>query len=82
MARFVAQLLAAALAAVALGPLPASARFVIEEGGLRVVLPDDAKKQYPMGFDMALANFGAPGRQGFLCLGRCRIRGCTRVPQT
>lgn len=58
MARFMAALLAAALAAAALCAPPVAARFVIEEGGLRVVLPDEAKKQYPMGFDMALANFG------------------------
>jgi hypothetical protein len=34
------------------------ARFVIEEGALKVVLPPEAKSQYPNGFDVALANFG------------------------
>lgn len=36
------------------------ARFVIEEGALKVVLPPEAKSQYPNGFDVALANFGEP----------------------
>lgn len=47
------------LLAVAAAAGTARARFVIEEGGLKIALPDTAKKQYPGGFDMALANFGA-----------------------
>ncbi|KAL4443975.1 hypothetical protein ABPG75_011712 [Micractinium tetrahymenae] len=66
MVRSPALLLAAVLATAALCAAPVAARFVIEEGGLRVVLPDDAKKQYPQGFDMALANFGAPRYGGTL----------------
>lgn len=49
-----------ALALLALATVPrASARFNIEEGGLKVTFPPEAKKKFPNGFDMALANFGA-----------------------
>lgn len=47
-----------ALLAVLLACGGVGARFVIEEGGLKVVLPPEAKSQYPKGFDVALANFG------------------------
>ena len=39
------------------------ARFVIEEGGIKVVLPPEAKEKYKQGFDVALANFGEPPRR-------------------
>lgn len=55
-----------ALLAVLLACGGVGARFVIEEGGLKVVLPPEAKSQYPKGFDVALANFGAPRYGGTL----------------
>jgi hypothetical protein len=48
-------LLLAALAAVAGG---ATARFIVEKGGVRVNLPASARSKGP--FAMSLANFGAP----------------------
>ena len=44
----------------------AHARFVIEQGGLQIRLPAEAKKAHPNGFDMSLANFGAPKYGGDL----------------
>ncbi|KAI3427174.1 hypothetical protein D9Q98_007111 [Chlorella vulgaris] len=44
----------------------AGAHFVIEESALKVVLPPEAKTKYFKGFDMALANFGAPRYGGAL----------------
>jgi hypothetical protein len=35
-------------------------RFVVEQGGLRIRFPVDAKNKYPNGFNVSLANFGAP----------------------
>ena len=48
-------LLLAALAAVAGG---ATARFIVEKGGVRVNLPASARSKGP--FAMSLDNFGAP----------------------
>lgn len=58
-------------ATVALGLLAilcslAQARFVIEQGGLKVTFPKSAAKAHPNGFDMSLANFGAPKYGGSL----------------
>lgn len=39
--------LALAAALLALGARPAAATFVIEKGGLKVVLPEEAKAKYP-----------------------------------
>ena len=47
-----------ALLALLLAACGVGARFVIEEGALKVVLPPDAKAKYAKGFDLALANFG------------------------
>lgn len=42
------------------------ARFVIEQGGLKISFPKAAAKAHPKGFDMSLANFGAPKYGGSL----------------
>lgn len=42
------------------------ARFVIEQGGLKISFPQTAAKAHPKGFDMSLANFGAPKYGGSL----------------
>jgi hypothetical protein len=44
----------------------AEARFVIEQGGLKITFPKSAAKLHPNGFDMSLANFGAPKYGGSL----------------
>ncbi len=44
----------------------AHARFVIEQGGLKISFPKAAAKAHPKGFDMSLANFGAPKYGGSL----------------
>ena len=67
----------AAAAVVVVLLLPATAaRFVIEEGGLKVTFPPDAKSKYPAGFDMALVREeGAAARAGEGGLARRRRRG-------
>ena len=67
----------ALLLALLLAACSARARFVIEEGGLKVVLPPDAKSRYPNGFDVALANFGE--QQGRRWLGATQVSaaGCS-----
>lgn len=35
-------------------------RFVVEQGGIRIKLPDAARQKYAEGFDASLANFGSP----------------------
>lgn len=42
------------------------ARFVIEQGGLKIAFPKEKAKAYPNGFDMSLANFGSPRYGGEL----------------
>ena len=44
----------------------ASARFIIEQGGLKIKFPASAAQQHQSGFDMSLANFGAPKYGGEL----------------
>lgn len=44
----------------------AAARFVIEQGGLKIKFPIGARDQHREGFDMSLANFGAPEYGGEL----------------
>ncbi|KAK9804195.1 hypothetical protein WJX72_000406 [[Myrmecia] bisecta] len=41
-------------------------RFIIEKGGLKIKFPMSARDQHPGGFDVALANFGAPKYGGEL----------------
>ncbi|PRW50883.1 vacuolar-sorting receptor 3-like [Chlorella sorokiniana] len=60
-----ARVLAAVLALLSAASL-CRAVFVIEKGGLKVVLPQEAKEKYPGGFDVALANFGSPRYGGTL----------------
>ncbi len=48
----------------------ASSVFVVEHGGLQIRFPDDARQAHSSGFDMYLANFGAPKYGGELRLDR------------
>jgi hypothetical protein len=46
--------------------LGSQARFVIEQGGLKISFPQSAARANPHGFDMSLANFGSPKYGGSL----------------
>jgi hypothetical protein len=54
------------LAVCLAGAVCSEARFVIEQGGLKITFPTAAAKAHPKGFDMSLANFGAPKYGGSL----------------
>ena len=45
---------------------PAQAVFVVEHGGLQIRFPENARQEHSSGFDMYLANFGAPKYGGEL----------------
>ena len=42
------------------------ARFVVEQSALQIKFPTTARQAHPDGFDMSLANFGAPQYGGSL----------------
>ena len=42
------------------------ARFVIEKSALKIKFPTSGRQAHPNGFDMSLANFGAPQYGGSL----------------
>ena len=44
----------------------AQARFVIEQSALKIKFPTSGRQAHPNGFDMSLANFGAPQYGGSL----------------
>ena len=44
----------------------AQARFVIEQSALKIKFPATGRQAHPNGFDMSLANFGAPQYGGSL----------------
>ena len=82
--RSLTQILAVALTLLHLSP--ASARFVIEQGGLKIRLPTTAAKQHLAGFSVSLANFGSPKYGGELvyvattaCLSAARYTCCDLI---
>ena len=46
--------------------LSAQARFVVEQSALTIKFPISGRQAHPDGFDMSLANFGAPQYGGSL----------------
>lgn len=44
----------------------AQARFVVEQSALKIKFPTSGRQANPNGFDMSLANFGAPQYGGSL----------------
>lgn len=46
--------------------LVAQARFVVEQSALKIKFPTSGREAHPDGFDMSLANFGAPQYGGSL----------------
>ena len=44
----------------------AHARFVVEQSALSIKFPASGRQAHPNGFDMSLANFGAPQYGGSL----------------
>lgn len=46
--------------------LSAQARFVVEQSALKIKFPTSGRQAHPNGFDMSLANFGAPQYGGSL----------------
>ena len=46
--------------------LVAEARFVVEQSALKIKFPTSGRQAHPDGFDMSLANFGAPQYGGSL----------------
>ncbi len=46
--------------------LTAQARFVVEQSALKIKFPTSGRQAHPDGFDMSLANFGAPQYGGSL----------------
>ena len=44
----------------------AQARFVVEQSALKIKFPTSGRQAHPDGFDMSLANFGAPQYGGSL----------------
>lgn len=46
--------------------LLAQARFVVEQSALKIKFPTSGRQAHPDGFDMSLANFGAPQYGGSL----------------
>ena len=44
----------------------AQARFVVEQSALKIKFPTAGRQAHPDGFDMSLANFGAPQYGGSL----------------
>ena len=55
-----------ALSLVLLCSLCAKARFVVEQSALKIKFPTSGREAHPDGFDMSLANFGAPQYGGSL----------------
>lgn len=48
----------------------AEARFVVEKSALKIKFPTAGRQAHPNGFDMSLANFGAPQYGGSLVYDR------------
>lgn len=44
----------------------AQGRFVVEQSALKIKFPTSGRQAHPDGFDMSLANFGAPQYGGSL----------------
>ena len=42
------------------------ARFIVEQSALQIKFPTSGREAHPNGFDMSLANFGAPQYGGSL----------------
>ena len=73
--RSLGQILAVAVTLFCLSP--ARARFVIEQGGLKIKLPATAAAKHRSGFSVSLANFGSPKYGGELV-----YVATMRVPQS
>ena len=58
--------IAVACALLICSSFPAQAVFVVEHGGLQIRFPESARQEHNNGFDMYLANFGAPRYGGEL----------------
>ena len=58
--------------------LAVHARFVVEQGGVKVKFPASARQKYPKGFDTSLANFG---KLFWLCSALPRVINTLFSPQ-